>query len=69
MANKDPQSKLFNQFIRLLIKFGVQATATATATATAIAIAIAKAKQASLILLLRILFGMPRAILLTLNQL
>jgi len=57
MANKDPQSKLFNQFIRLLIKFGVQAIAKTIA------------KHASLILFLRILFGMPRAILLTLNQL
>jgi hypothetical protein len=57
MPNKDPQSKLFNQFIRLLIKFGVQAIAKTIA------------KQASLILLLRILFGMPCAILLTLNQL
>ena len=57
MPNKDPQSKLFNQIIRLLIKFGVQAIAKTIA------------KQASLILLLRILFGMPRAILLTLNQL
>jgi hypothetical protein len=33
------------------------------------AMAVAIAKQASLILILRILFGMPRAILLTLNQL
>ncbi len=57
MPNKDPQSKLFSQFIRLVIMFGVQAIAETIA------------KQASLILLLRILFGMPRAILLTLNQL
>jgi hypothetical protein len=56
MLNKDPQSKLFNQFIRLSIEFRVQAIGKTIV------------KQASLILLLRILYGMPRAILLTLNQ-
>ena len=57
MSNKDPQSKLVNQFIRLSIEFRVQAIAKTIV------------KQASLILFLRILFGMPRAILLSLNQL
>ena len=57
MPNKDPQSKLVNQFIRLSIEFRVQALGKTIV------------KQASLILFLRILFGMPRAILLSLSQL
>ena len=57
MPNKDPQSKLVNQFIRLSIESRVQAIAKTIV------------RQASLILFLRILFGMPRAILLSLNQL
>ena len=57
MPNKDPQSKLVNQFIRLSIEFRAQALGKTIV------------KQASLILFLRILFGMPRAILLSLSQL
>ena len=57
MPNKDPQRKLFNQFIRLLIKHAIQAIAKTIA------------KQAYLILNLRILNAFPCAILLSLNQL
>jgi hypothetical protein len=56
MQNEDPQIKLFNQFIRLLIKFGVQALAKTIA------------KQAYLILNLRILNALSCAILFSLNQ-
>jgi hypothetical protein len=57
MPNKDPQRKLFNQFIRLLIKHAIQAIAKTIA------------KQAYLILNLRILNSLPCVISLSLNQL
>jgi hypothetical protein len=52
MPNKDPQSKLVNQFIRLSIELRVQAVA----------------KLQPLILYLRILSALTHAILLSLNQ-